>query len=58
MAKKKDQQFRVAKINIIKSLARKPKGMLRKELVFKDKKAYSRRKEKQELEKVEKEELE
>ncbi len=58
MAQKKNQQFRVAKISILKSLARKPKGMLRQTLVHKDKTLYSRIKTKEELTKFEKEELE
>jgi hypothetical protein len=56
MATKKDQQFRVGKINIIKSLARKPKGLVRKTLIEKPKILYSRNKQKQELKKIEQEE--
>ncbi|MCX8015309.1 MAG: hypothetical protein N2748_04745 [candidate division WOR-3 bacterium] len=58
MAHKKDQQFRIAKINILKSIARRPKGMLRPTKVHKDKTAYSRQQLKQELRKIKKEELE
>ncbi|MCX7785392.1 MAG: hypothetical protein N2201_04090 [candidate division WOR-3 bacterium] len=47
MAQKKNQQFRVAKINILKSVARRPKGFLRVTKIHKDKTIYSRKKEKQ-----------
>jgi len=56
MAHKKNQQFRVGKINIIKSIARRPKGMIRHTLVEKPKTIYSRLKQKQELRKIEQEE--
>jgi hypothetical protein len=56
MAHKKNQQFRVGKINIIKSLARRPKGVVRQTLVEKPKTLYSRIRQKQELKKIEQEE--
>ncbi len=58
MAQKKNQQFRVSKISLLKSIARRPKGILRPSLTHKDKTVYSRRKAKQELFKIEKEEQE
>lgn len=49
MAQKKNQQFRVSKINLLKSIARRPKGMLRPSKVHKDKTVYSRKNKKPEL---------
>lgn len=57
MANKKNQQFRVAKINLLKSIARRPKGMLRPTKVHKDITRYSRKQAKVELNKEIKEEL-
>lgn len=57
MAQKKNQQFRVAKINILKSIARRPKGLIRPTKVHKDKTVYSRKKEKQVFEKEIKEQI-
>ncbi|MEO0092427.1 MAG: hypothetical protein ABIK61_06940 [candidate division WOR-3 bacterium] len=57
MAQKKNQQFRVAKINILKSIARRPKGFLRQTKIHKDKTIYSRKKEKQIFEKEIKEQI-
>ncbi|MEO0074623.1 MAG: hypothetical protein ABIK31_00740 [candidate division WOR-3 bacterium] len=57
MANKKNQQFRVAKINLLKSIARRPKGMLRPSKVHKDVTRYSRKQAKAELNKEINEEL-
>jgi len=57
MAQKKNQQFRVSKISLLKSIARRPKGMLRPSKAHKDKTAYSRIKAKQELRNIEQEQL-
>lgn len=51
MAQKKNQQFRVAKINILKSVARRPKGLLRPTKIHQSKNVYSRKREKQILKK-------
>jgi hypothetical protein len=58
MAHKKNQQFRVSKISLLKAIARRPKGMLRPSLTHKDKTTYSRLQAKQELFKIEKEQQE
>lgn len=58
MAQKKNQQFRVSKVSVLKSIARRPKGMLRPSKVHKDKTEYSRRTEKEKLFKIIKEEQE
>ncbi|MEO0083424.1 MAG: hypothetical protein ABIK33_03430 [candidate division WOR-3 bacterium] len=58
MAHKKDQQFRISKINLLKSIARRPKGMLRPTKVHKVKTVYSRQQQKQEFIKIKKEEVE
>lgn len=55
MAQKKNQQFRVSKINLLKSIARRPKGLLRPTKVEKPKTLYSRKKMKEELRKMEQE---
>lgn len=52
MAKKKTWAFRVAKINLLKSIARRPKGLLRASKVHKDKTIYSRTQAKQEFYKI------
>jgi len=57
MAHKKNQPFRVSKISLLKSIARRPKGMLRPSKVHKDKTSYRRQQQKQELTKLEKEGL-
>jgi len=55
MAQKKNQQFRVSKISLLKSIARRPKGLLRPSKVHKDKTTYLRTKAKEELRKIEQE---
>ncbi|MBS4014927.1 MAG: hypothetical protein KGZ86_00590 [Candidatus Latescibacteria bacterium] len=57
MAQKKNQQFRVSKVSLLKSIARRPKGMLRPSKVHKDKTVYSRMKKKEELDKIIKEDV-
>jgi hypothetical protein len=57
MAQKKNQQFRVSKINLLKSIARRPKGLLRPSKVEKLKTTFSRTRQKQEIKKIEQEEL-
>ncbi|MEO0076396.1 MAG: hypothetical protein ABIK19_01845 [candidate division WOR-3 bacterium] len=57
MAHKKDQKFRISKINILKAIARRPKGMLRPTKVHKVKTIYSRQQQKQEFIKIKKEEV-
>ena len=57
MATKKDQQFRVGKINIIKSIARRPKGLVRKTLVEIPKTVYTRKRKTREIIKIEQEEI-
>ncbi|MCS7258731.1 MAG: hypothetical protein NZ601_05165 [candidate division WOR-3 bacterium] len=52
MAKKKTWTFRVAKINILKSIARRPGGVYRTTKVHKSKLIYSRAQAKQELHKI------
>lgn len=52
MAQKKNQQFRVSKVSLLKSIARRPKGMLRPSKVHKDKTQFSRQKNKTELHKM------
>jgi hypothetical protein len=56
MAEKKNQQFRVSKISVLKSIARRPKGLLRPSKVEKPKTIYSRTRQKQELKKMERKE--
>ncbi|MEO0072818.1 MAG: hypothetical protein ABIK10_05240 [candidate division WOR-3 bacterium] len=52
MAKEKTWMFRVAKINLLKSIVRRPKGLLRTSRVHKDKTIYSRAQAKQEFHKI------
>ena len=56
MAKSKTHNFRVGKIEIIKSVARRPKGLYRPDLVHKDAKTYSRKRAKRQFKKELKEE--
>jgi len=51
MARGKNRAFRVGKIEIIKSIARRPKGLYRPDRIHRDEKAYSRRKLKDQLKK-------
>jgi hypothetical protein len=52
MAREKKHQFRVGKIEIIKSVARRPKGLFRPDKIHRDETAYSRRKAKAALRKA------
>jgi len=51
MARSKQRGFRVSKIEIIKTIARRPKGLYRPDRIHRDEKAYSRRKLKEQLKK-------
>lgn len=51
MAQSKQRGFRVGKIEIIKAIARRPKGLYRPDRIHRDEKAYSRRKMKDRLKK-------
>jgi hypothetical protein len=51
MAKQRTHGFRVGKIEIIKTFARRPKGFYRPDLAHKDAKKYDRRKARVELRK-------
>jgi hypothetical protein len=51
MAGQKKRGFRVGKIEIIKTIARRPKGLYRPDRAHQDEKAYSRRKMKEQLKK-------
>jgi hypothetical protein len=51
MAGQKKRGFRVGKIEIIKAIARRPKGLYRPDRIHRDEKAYSRRKLKDQLRK-------
>jgi hypothetical protein len=52
MAKQKTHAFRVGKIEIIKTFARRPKGLYRPDKVHRDETSYSRRRAKAELRKA------
>jgi len=51
MSKQKKRPFRVGKIEIIKTFARRPKGLYRPDLIHKDGKKYDRRRERCEFRK-------
>ena len=51
MARPKRREFRVGKIEIIKTIAQRPKGLYRPDRAHQDEKAYSRRKVKEQLKK-------
>jgi hypothetical protein len=52
MAKQKTRDFRVGKIEIIKAVARRPKGLYRPDLIHKDAKKYDRKRAKAETKRV------
>jgi len=51
MARPKKRELPVGKVEVIKTMARRPKGLYRPDQIHRDEKAYSRRKQKEQLRK-------
>jgi hypothetical protein len=51
MARSKKRELPVGKVEVVKAVARRPKGLYRPDHIHRDEKAYSRRKMKDELKK-------
>jgi hypothetical protein len=51
MARPKKRELPVGKVEIVKTVARRPKGLYRPDHIHRDEKAYSRRKMKDQLKK-------
>jgi hypothetical protein len=53
MARSKKRELPVGKVEVVKTVARRPKGLYRPDHIHRDEKAYSRRKVKEQLRKGE-----